>query len=185
MFTGIVRERGRVVSFDGSRLVVEAPRRRRTSATRSRSPASASPSSRDGGRLAFDVVGETLERTTLGGARGRRRGERRARAPRGRAARRPHRAGPRRRRRPLRGEVTARVWFDAPPACSATASRRARSRSTASRSPSPRSTTTASPSRSSRTRSRRRRSVRSRPATRVNLEVDVIAKYVERLTMAR
>jgi riboflavin synthase len=66
MFTGIVRERGRIVSFDGSRLVVEAPG---TSAVIGDSVAisgvcltvvSAAP-------LAFDVVGETLERSTLGG----------------------------------------------------------------------------------------------------------------------
>ncbi len=66
MFTGIVRERGRIVSFDGSRLVVEAPG---TSAAVGDSVAisgvcltvvSAAP-------LAFDVVRETLERSTLGG----------------------------------------------------------------------------------------------------------------------
>ena len=65
MFTGIVRERGRIVSFDGSRLVVDAPA---TSAEVGDSVAisgvcltvvATAP-------LAFDVVGETLERTTLG-----------------------------------------------------------------------------------------------------------------------
>jgi riboflavin synthase len=65
MFTGIVRERGRIVSFDGSRLVVDAPG---TSAAIGDSVAisgvcltvvATTP-------LAFDVVGETLERTTLG-----------------------------------------------------------------------------------------------------------------------
>jgi riboflavin synthase len=65
MFTGIVREVGRVVAFDGSRLVVEAS-------------AEAAPGDSvavdgvcltvlDGSRLAFDVVSETLSRTTLGG----------------------------------------------------------------------------------------------------------------------
>jgi len=65
MFTGIVRERGRIVSFDGSRLVVDAPG----------TPADVGDSVAISGvcltvvetaPLAFDVVGETLERTTLG-----------------------------------------------------------------------------------------------------------------------
>ena len=65
MFTGIVRERGRVAAFDGSRLVVDAPG---TSAAVGDSIAvsgvcltvvKTEP-------LAFDVVPETLERTTLG-----------------------------------------------------------------------------------------------------------------------
>jgi riboflavin synthase len=65
MFTGIVREVGRVASFDGSRLVVDAE----TQAAEGDSVAV------DGvcltvvgdGKLAFDVVPETLARTTLGG----------------------------------------------------------------------------------------------------------------------
>jgi riboflavin synthase len=65
MFTGIVREVGRVVSFDGGRLVVAAE-----------STAAAGDSVAvdgvcltvvDGSGLAFDVVSETLARTTLGG----------------------------------------------------------------------------------------------------------------------
>ena len=67
MFTGIVRERGRVVSFDAGRLLVAA----RTDADIGDSVAIAGVCltvvGRDGGGLAFDVVGETLERTTLGG----------------------------------------------------------------------------------------------------------------------
>ncbi|MHB8470937.1 MAG: riboflavin synthase [Gaiellaceae bacterium] len=64
MFTGIVREVGRVVSFDGSRLVVAA----RFEAATGDSVAIdgvcltvVEPSP-----LAFDVVAETLGRTTLG-----------------------------------------------------------------------------------------------------------------------
>jgi len=67
VFTGIVRELGRVVAFDGSRLVVAAPQ---TSAELGDSVAI------DGVCLtvvehnvegfAFDVVAETLGRTTLG-----------------------------------------------------------------------------------------------------------------------
>ncbi len=66
MFTGIVRERGRVVSFDDGRLLVAAG----TDAGIGDSVAIAGVCltvvGRDGGGLAFDVVGETLERTTLG-----------------------------------------------------------------------------------------------------------------------
>jgi riboflavin synthase len=72
MFTGIVRERGTVVAYAGGRLVVEAPET---------APAVAVGDSvalagvcltvvgRDGARLAFDAVPETLARTTLGGLR--------------------------------------------------------------------------------------------------------------------
>jgi riboflavin synthase len=66
MFTGIVRERGRIVSFDEGRLVVETG----TDAAIGDSVAIAGVCltvvERAGGTLAFDVVGETLERTTLG-----------------------------------------------------------------------------------------------------------------------
>jgi len=67
MFTGIVREVGRVVEFDGSRLVVDA-------ATKAESGDSIAVEGvcltvLDGSRLAFDVVSETLSRTTLGGLR--------------------------------------------------------------------------------------------------------------------
>src|SRR3954452_21227788 len=64
MFTGIVREVGRVLSFDGSRLVVgaEAPR-----AAEGDSVAvdGVCLTAVDGSQLAFDVVDETLSRTTL------------------------------------------------------------------------------------------------------------------------
>ncbi len=67
MFTGIVRELGRVVAFDGARLLVEAPQ---TSAELGDSVAidgvCLTVVSHDGDRLAFDVVAETLSRTTLG-----------------------------------------------------------------------------------------------------------------------
>jgi riboflavin synthase len=66
MFTGIVREVGTVVSFDGSRLVVEAG----TEAVVGDSVAIAgvclTVTGRENGTLAFDVVAETLDRTTLG-----------------------------------------------------------------------------------------------------------------------
>ncbi|HEY2074137.1 MAG TPA: riboflavin synthase [Gaiellaceae bacterium] len=64
MFTGIVRERGRIVSFDDGRLVVAA-------ATEAEIGDSIAISGVcltvvETAPLAFDVVGETLERTTLG-----------------------------------------------------------------------------------------------------------------------
>ncbi len=66
MFTGIVREVGKVVSFDGSRLVLDAPA---TAATAGDSLSVAGVCltvvEAGEGRLAFDVVPETLDRTAL------------------------------------------------------------------------------------------------------------------------
>ena len=73
MFTGIVRERGRVAAVDASADAIRLASTRRDrgaasrSATRSPSTASASRSSRSrDGRLAFDAVPETLGAPTLG-----------------------------------------------------------------------------------------------------------------------
>ncbi|HKU56811.1 MAG TPA: riboflavin synthase [Gaiellaceae bacterium] len=69
MFTGIVREVGTVVAFDGSRLVVEGPATAGGAAVGdSVSVAGACLTVVDAaeGRLAFDVVPETLSRTVLG-----------------------------------------------------------------------------------------------------------------------
>jgi riboflavin synthase len=69
VFTGIVRELGTVVSFDGAQLVVDAPE---TAATVSIGDSVALAGvcltvvERDGGRLAFHAVPETLARTSLG-----------------------------------------------------------------------------------------------------------------------
>jgi riboflavin synthase len=67
VFTGIVREIGRVASFDGSRLVVEESG---TSAAVGDSIAidgvCLTVVERDGSDYAFDVGTETLSRTTLG-----------------------------------------------------------------------------------------------------------------------
>lgn len=70
MFTGIVLELGTVVAFDGSRLVVAAPE----TATDAQVGDSVSVAGVcltvvdvEDGRLAFDVVPETLSRTALGG----------------------------------------------------------------------------------------------------------------------
>jgi riboflavin synthase len=69
MFTGIVREIGTVAAFDGSRLVVTAPETAAGVAPGdSVSIAGACLTVVDAaeGRLAFDVVPETLSRTALG-----------------------------------------------------------------------------------------------------------------------
>ena len=67
MFTGIVRELGRVVAFDGPRLLVDAPE---TTAEVGDSIAvdgvCLTVVEHVGDRFAFDVVAETLSRTTLG-----------------------------------------------------------------------------------------------------------------------
>jgi riboflavin synthase len=67
MFTGIVRELGRVVAFDGARLLVEAPQ---TSGEVGDSVAvdgvCLTVVEHDGDRFAFDVVAETLSSTTIG-----------------------------------------------------------------------------------------------------------------------
>lgn len=67
MFTGIVRERGRVASFDGTRLVVEAETEAGVGDSVAIAGVCLTVAARDDGRLAFDVVPETLSRTTLGG----------------------------------------------------------------------------------------------------------------------
>jgi riboflavin synthase len=72
MFTGIVRELGRVAAFDGSRLVVAAPE---TAATAGLGDSVAVAGvcltvvANEDGRLAFDTVPETLSRTALGSLR--------------------------------------------------------------------------------------------------------------------
>jgi len=114
MFTGIVRERGRIVAFDGSRLVVEAPG---TSADVGDSVAIAGVclTAVETAPLAFDVVPETLERTTLGGLQP---GDEvnvepalRAGEPFGGHIVQGHVDGV----GSLRGTANALVWFDAPP----------------------------------------------------------------------
>lgn len=70
MFTGIVRELGAVAAFDGSRLVVAGPATAAGVAVGdSVSVAGVCLTVVDaaGGRLAFDVVPETIARTSLGG----------------------------------------------------------------------------------------------------------------------
>jgi riboflavin synthase len=69
MFTGIVREVGTVAVFDGSRLVLEAPEtaaRAGIGDSVSVGGACLTVVEASGARLGFDVVPETLARTTLG-----------------------------------------------------------------------------------------------------------------------
>ncbi|MGH2977131.1 MAG: riboflavin synthase [Gaiellaceae bacterium] len=66
MFTGIVRERGRIASFDGARLVVETGTEAGLGDSVAIAGVCLTVAARDNGSLAFDVVSETLARTTLG-----------------------------------------------------------------------------------------------------------------------
>jgi len=68
MFTGIVREIGAVVTFDGSRLVVKGSETAASSATRdsvSVAGVCLTVVGTETGQLSFDVVPETLARTAL------------------------------------------------------------------------------------------------------------------------
>jgi riboflavin synthase len=66
MFTGIVRDLGRVASFDGARLVVDTEIEAGLGDSVSINGACLTVVANTGG-LSFDVVAETLSRTTLGG----------------------------------------------------------------------------------------------------------------------
>jgi riboflavin synthase len=63
VFTGIVQERGRVASFDGGRLVVEAGIDASIGDSVAVDGVCLTVTGNDDGRLAFDVVQETLDRT--------------------------------------------------------------------------------------------------------------------------
>jgi riboflavin synthase len=65
MFTGIVRDLGRVASFDGSRLIVDTEIDAGLGDSVSINGTCLTVVANDGG-LSFDVVSETLSRTTLG-----------------------------------------------------------------------------------------------------------------------
>ena len=67
MFTGIVRERGRIAAFDGSRLVVAGETEAAVGDSVAVSGVCLTVVERNGGTLAFDVGDETLSRSTLGG----------------------------------------------------------------------------------------------------------------------
>ena len=72
MFTGIVRELGRVETFDGFRLVVAAPETAATAAVGDSVAVAGvclTVVASEDGRLAFDAVPETLSRTALGSLR--------------------------------------------------------------------------------------------------------------------
>jgi riboflavin synthase len=72
MFTGIVRELGRLEASDGSRLVVAAPETAATAAVGDSVAVAGvclTVVANEDGRLAFDAVPETLSRTALGSLR--------------------------------------------------------------------------------------------------------------------
>ncbi len=66
MFTGIVREVGTVVSFNGTRLEVETSAAAELGDSVAIAGVCLTVIGRENGTLAFVVVGETLDRTTLG-----------------------------------------------------------------------------------------------------------------------
>src|SRR5579871_2926989 len=66
MFTGIVREVGTVASFDGTRLVVETGADAAIGDSVAIAGVCLTVTKRENGTLTFDVVAETLDRTTLG-----------------------------------------------------------------------------------------------------------------------
>ena len=67
MFTGIVRERGRVAAFDGARLVVATSLQAAVGDSVAIEGVCLTVVAGDDETLAFDVVAETLGRSTLGG----------------------------------------------------------------------------------------------------------------------
>ena len=67
MFTGIVRERGRVASFDAGRLVLETSVQAAVGDSIAVDGVCLTVVAGDDTSLAFDVVPETLARSTLGG----------------------------------------------------------------------------------------------------------------------
>ena len=66
MFTGIVRTVGTVASSDGARLVVETGTEAAIGDSVAIAGVCLTVTGRENGTLAFDVVAETLDRTTLG-----------------------------------------------------------------------------------------------------------------------
>src|SRR5690242_2154175 len=68
MFTGIVRERARVASFDGSRLVVETSLDAPIGDSVAVDGVCLTVAERENGRLSFDVMPETLARAKQFGA---------------------------------------------------------------------------------------------------------------------
>jgi riboflavin synthase len=185
VFTGIVRELGRVVAFDGARLLVDAPE---TSAEVGDSIAvdgvCLTVVEHDGGQFAFDVVAETLSRTNLGtltaDARVNIEPALRAGDPLGGHMVQGHVDGVGRMR-----SVSQPVWIDAPPdvlrycvekgsiavdGVSLTIAALDDAGFAVALVPHTLAATTLGA---------------AKPGDPVNLEVDVLAKYVERLTMGR
>jgi riboflavin synthase len=185
MFTGIVRERGRVVSFDGSRLVVAASCEVGVGDSVSIAGVCLTVVACGEGVVSFDVVGETLERSTLGslveGAEVNVEPALRAGDVLGGHIVQGHVDGVGR----MRGEADGLTWFDAPPPVARYCVEKG-------------SVTVDGTSLTVAGLDDRGFAVALvphtlevttlgalRPGDPVNLETDVIAKYVERLTMDR
>ena len=66
MFTGLIREVGRVVSFDGGRLTIESAQAAELGDSIAIDGVCLTVVAHGGGTLAFDAVPETLARTSLG-----------------------------------------------------------------------------------------------------------------------
>src|SRR6476620_6206017 len=66
MFTGLIREVGRVVSFEDGRLTIEAAQTAQLGDSIAIDGVCLTVVANGGGRLAFEAVPETLARTSLG-----------------------------------------------------------------------------------------------------------------------
>ena len=184
VFTGIVEELGQVDARDGRPPAASHARpSSTTSRSATRSPSTVLPDRRRLGRRWWeaDAVDETLAAHEPRRPAARRSGQPRAAGAARRPARRPPRPRPRRRRRRDRRAAARPARALRSRRCCATSSRRDRSPSTASasRSSTPLDdgfTVADHPAHADVTTLGHKG-----PGARVNLEVDVIAKYVERL----
>ena len=133
MFTGLVRDVGKVASFDGGRLVVESATNAEPGDSIAVYGVCLTVVGNGDGRLAFDVVPETLDRVKPFGARVNLEPALRAGEPLGGHYVQGHVDGVGA-VRPSSGTAKACAFASSlRPSCSATSSRRARSRSTACR----------------------------------------------------
>ena len=135
MFTGLIREVGRVVAFDDGRLTIEAVQDAALGDSIAIDGVCLTVVASGGGTLAFEAVPETLARTSLGtlepGSRVNLEPALRAGEPLGGHYVQGHVDGVGIVRSVEAEGEGKRIWTDAPPSCSATWSRRARSRSRA------------------------------------------------------
>ena len=197
MFTGLIADLGSVeaVERDGDGATLRDPHapRRRARATGDSIAVNGvclTATAVDGEGFRAEAMPETLARSSLGALRPGRAGQPRAGAARRRPARRPHRAGPRRRHRHGRARSTSDgfsrvVEIDADPRARALPRReglgRGRRRQPDRQRAARRRLRRLADPRDARAHDPRRAAAR---ATRVNIEVDMLAKHVERLMAA-